>query len=56
MSIFTKTKQRFRRKRLFDLGIIPKEIDTAKLYDGDHGWVVDYSKLNSNSVEYSDGN
>lgn len=55
MSIFTKTKQRFRRKRLFDLGIIPKEIDTAKLYGGDHGWVVDYSKLNSNSVVYSVG-
>ena len=55
MSIFTKTKQRFRRKRLFDLGIIPKEIDTAKLYGGNHGWVVDYSKLNSNSVVYSVG-
>ena len=55
MSIFTKTKQRFRRKRLFDLGIIPKEIDTAKLYVGNHGWVVDYSKLNSNSVVYSVG-
>ena len=55
MSIFTKTKQRFRRKRLFDLGIIPKEIDTDKLYGGNHGWVVDYSKLNSNSVVYSVG-
>ena len=55
MSIFTKTKQRFRRKRLFDLGIIPKEIDTAELYGGDHGWVVDYSKLNSNSIVYSVG-
>ena len=55
MSIFTKTKQRFRRKRLFDLGIIHKEIDTAKLYGGNHGWVVDYSKLNSNSVVYSVG-
>ena len=46
MSIFTKTKQGFRRRKLKNFGVIPKEINTSKLYGGDHGWVVDNSKLN----------
>ena len=55
MSVFTKTKQRFRRRKLRNLGIIPKEISTSKLYGGDHGWVVDCSRLNSESIVYSVG-
>lgn len=55
MSIFTKTKQRFRRRKLSNLGIMPKDISTSKLYGGDHGWVVDYSRLNSESIVYSVG-
>ena len=55
MSIFTKTKQGFRRRKLKNFGVIPKEINTSKLYGGDHGWVVDYSKLNSESIVYSVG-
>ncbi len=55
MSIFTKTKQGFRRRKLKNFGVIPKEINTSKLYGGDHGWVVDYSSLNSESIVYSVG-
>ena len=55
MSIFTKPKQGFRRRKLKNFGVIPKEINTSKLYGGDHGWVVDYSKLNSESIVYSVG-
>ena len=55
MSIFTKTKQSFRRRKLKNLGVVPKEINTSKLYGGDHGWVVDYSRLNSESIVYSVG-
>ena len=55
MSIFTKLKQSLRRKKLTKLGVIPREIATTKLYGGAHGWVVDYSNLNSKSIVYSVG-
>jgi len=55
MSIFTKTKQKYRRKKLEKNGVTPIKISTSKLYGGSHGWVVDYSRLNSDSVVYSVG-
>ena len=55
MSIFTKSKQRFRRHKLKQLGIEPVSCKTSALYGGDHGWVVDESLLNSESVIYSAG-
>ena len=55
MSIFTKSKQRYRRKKLERLGIIPSKIDTAKLYGDDHGWVIDYSRIVPESIIYSVG-
>ena len=55
MSIFTKSKQRFRRHKLNQLGIEPVSCKTSALYGGDHGWVVDKSLLNSDSVIYSVG-
>ena len=55
MSIFTKTKQRFRRYKLQQLGIEPVGCKTSALYGGDHGWVLDESLLNSDSVIYSVG-
>jgi len=45
MSIFTKSKQRFRRHKLKQLGIEPVSCKTSALYGGDHGWVVDESLL-----------
>ena len=50
MSIFTKSKQRYRKKKLERLGIIPSKIDTAKLYGDDHGWVIDYSRIVPESI------
>ena len=55
MSIFTKSKQRFRRHKLKQLGIEPVSCKTSALYGGDHGWVVDESLLNRESVIYSVG-
>ena len=55
MSIFTKNKQRFRRHKLKQLGIEPVSCKTSALYGGDHGWVVDESLLNRESVIYSVG-
>ena len=55
MSIFTKSKQRYRKKKLEKLGIIPSKIDTAKLYGDDHGWVIDYSRIVPESIIYSVG-
>lgn len=55
MSIFTKTKQRFRRHKLKRLGIEPVSCHTSALYGGDHGWVVDKSLINSESIIYSVG-
>jgi len=55
MSIFTKSKQRFRRHKLKQLGIEPVSCKTSALYGGDHGWVVDESLLNKESVIYSVG-
>ena len=55
MSIFTKSKQRFRRHKLKQLGIEPVSCKTSSLYGGDHGWVVDESLLNKESVIYSVG-
>ena len=55
MSIFTKSKQRFRRHKLKQLGIEPVSCNTSALYGGDHGWVVDESLLNRESVIYSVG-
>ncbi len=55
MSIFTKSKQRFRRHKLKQLGIEPVSCNTSALYGGDHGWVVDESLLNKESVIYSVG-
>ena len=55
MSIFTKSKQRFRLNKLKQLGIEPVSCKTSSLYGGDHGWVVDESLLNKESVIYSVG-
>ncbi|HIM21337.1 MAG TPA: FkbM family methyltransferase [Gammaproteobacteria bacterium] len=55
MSIFTKSKQRFLRHKLKQLGIEPVSCKTSALYGGDHGWVVDESLLNRESVIYSVG-
>ena len=55
MSIFTRSKQRFRRHKLKQLGIEPVSCKTSALYGGDHGWVVDESLLNRESVIYSVG-
>ena len=55
MSIFTKSKQKFRRHKLKQLGIEPVSCKTSALYGGDHGWVVDESLLNRESVIYSVG-
>ncbi len=55
MSIFTRTKQRFRRHKLKQLGIEPVICNTSALYGGDHGWVIDKSLINSESVIYSIG-
>jgi len=55
MSIFTKSKQKYRRKKLERLGIIPSKIETAKLYGDGHGWVIDYSKIVPESIIYSVG-
>ena len=55
MSIFTKTKQRLRRHKLKQLGIEPISCNTSALYGGDHGWVVDKSLINSESIIYSVG-
>ena len=55
MSIFTRSKQRFRRHKLRQLGIEPVSCNTSALYGGDHGWVVDESLLNRESVIYSVG-
>ena len=55
MSIFTRSKQRFRRHKLKQLGIEPLSCNTSALYGGDHGWVVDESLLNRESVIYSVG-
>ena len=55
MSIFTKSKQRFRRHKLKQLGIEPVSCKTSALYGGNHGWVVDESLLNKESVIYSVG-
>ena len=55
MSIFTRSKQRFRRHKLKQLGIEPLSCNTSALYGGDHGWVVDESLLNKESVIYSVG-
>ena len=55
MSIFTRSKQRFRRHKLKQLGIEPVNCNTSALYGGDHGWVVDESLLNKESVIYSVG-
>ena len=55
MSIFTKTKQRIRRRKLTRLGVIPSFRKNSKLFGGDHGWVIDESKIKSDSVIYSVG-
>ena len=55
MSIFTKTKQRLRKRKLRQLGIEPVFCDSATLYGGDHGWVIDRSLIDSESVIYSVG-
>jgi len=55
MSIFTKTKQRIRRRKLTRLGVIPSFRKNSKLFGGDHGWVIDESKIKSDSVVYSVG-
>ena len=55
MSIFTKTKQRLRRRKLRQLGIEPVPCDSATLYGGDHGWVIDKSSIDSESIIYSVG-
>ena len=55
MSIFTKTKQRLRKRKLRQLGIEPVFCDSATLYGGDHGWVIDKSMIDSESVIYSVG-
>ena len=55
MSIFTKSKQRFRRHKLKQLGIEPLSCNTSVLYGGDHGWVIDKSLINGDSIIYSVG-
>ena len=55
MSIFTKTKQRLRRRKLRQIGIEPVPCDSATLYGGDHGWVIDESSIDSESIIYSVG-
>ena len=55
MSIFTKTKQRLRKRKLRQLGIEPVSCNSATLYGGDHGWVIDKSMIDSESVIYSVG-
>ena len=55
MSIFTKTKQRLRRHKLRQIGIEPVPCDSATLYGGDHGWVIDESSIGSESIIYSVG-
>ena len=55
MSIFTKTKQRLRRHKLRQIGIEPVPCDSATLYGGDHGWVIDESSIDSESIIYSVG-
>ena len=55
MSIFTKTKQKLRRRKLRQLGIEPIPCDSATLYGGDHGWVIDKSIIDSESIIYSVG-
>ena len=55
MSIFTRTKQRLRRRKLSRLGIEPIPCDSATLYGGDRGWVIDKSSIDSESIIYSVG-
>ena len=55
MSIFTKTKQRLRRHKLRQIGIEPVPCDSATLYGGDHGWVIDESSIDRESIIYSVG-
>ena len=55
MSIFTKTKQRLRRRKLRQIGIEPVPCDSATLYGGDHGWVIDESSIDRESIIYSVG-
>ena len=55
MSLFTKTKQRLRRHKLRQIGIEPVPCDSATLYGGDHGWVIDESSIDSESIIYSVG-
>ena len=55
MSIFTKTKQRLRRRNLSKLGINPSTNNYSTLFGGDHGWVVDTSRISKDSIIYSVG-
>ena len=55
MSLFTKTKQRLRRRKLRQIGIEPVPCDSATLYGGDHGWVIDESSIDRESIIYSVG-
>ena len=55
MSIFTKTKQRLRRRNLSKLGIDPSTNNYSALFGGDHGWVVDTSRISKDSIIYSVG-
>ena len=55
MSIFTKTKQKMRRRKLAKLGVKTSFCKNSKLFGGDHGWVVDESKISKDSIVYSVG-
>ena len=55
MSIFTKTKQKIRRRQLTKLGIKTSVCKNSKLFGGSHGWVIDESKISKDSVVYSIG-
>lgn len=55
MSIFTKTKQKIRRRKLTKLGVETSFCKNSKLFGGDHGWVLDESKISEDSVIYSVG-
>ena len=55
MSIFTKTKQRLRKRKLRQLGIEPVHSNSAALFGGDHGWVIDKSLIDTESIIYSVG-
>ena len=55
MSIFTKTKQKIRRRKLTKLGVETFFCKNSKLFGGDHGWVLDESKISKDSVIYSVG-